>query len=54
MQNGKFEVVSHIFRLNGWATIIVYMKNNNWSCNFWLKNDLKRVITTERRILHVH
>jgi hypothetical protein len=43
MQNGKFEIAPQIFRLNEWTTIIVNMKNNDWSCNFWLESDIKRV-----------
>ena len=44
MQNGKFEVAPQIFRLNAWTKIMVDMKNNDWSCNFWLESDVKRVI----------
>jgi FkbM family methyltransferase len=44
-QNGKFEFAPQIFRLNEWATIMIRMKNNDWSCNFWLESDVKRVIT---------
>jgi FkbM family methyltransferase len=43
MQNGKFEIAPQIFRLNEWTTIIVNMKSNDWSCNFWLESDIKRV-----------
>lgn len=41
MQNGKFEVAPQIFRLNAWDTIIIYMKKNDWSCNFWLESKPK-------------
>ncbi len=42
MQNGKLAIAPQIFRLNEWTTIIVNMKNNDWSCNFWLESDVKR------------
>jgi FkbM family methyltransferase len=44
MKNGKFKIAPQIFRLNAWTKIIVDMKNNDWSCNFWLESDVKRVI----------
>jgi hypothetical protein len=44
MKNGKYEVAPQIFLLNGWTAMMVNMKNNDWSCNFWLESDIKRVI----------
>jgi FkbM family methyltransferase len=41
MKNGKFEVAPQIFRLNEWPMIMIFMKKNHWSCNFWLESKLK-------------
>ena len=41
-QNGKYEVAPQIFRITEWMTIVVHMKNNGWSCNFWLEGPVKR------------
>ena len=41
MQNGKSEVAPQIFRLTEWPTIITHMRDNDWSCNFWLESALK-------------
>jgi FkbM family methyltransferase len=39
LQNGKYEVAPQIFRLTKWTAIIIYMKKNDWGCNFWLESD---------------
>jgi FkbM family methyltransferase len=41
MQNGIYEVAPQIFRLTEWSTIMMHMKGNDWSCNFWLESTLK-------------
>jgi FkbM family methyltransferase len=43
MQDGKLEIAPQIFRLYEWTTFIVDMKSNDWSCNFWLESDIKRI-----------
>jgi hypothetical protein len=42
MTNGHLEIAPRIYRFNGWTTIITYMKDNDWSCNFWLESNLEK------------
>ena len=41
LQTGKYENASNMFHLSEWKTIMVEMKKKDWSCNFWLENDVK-------------
>ena len=36
-QTGKPAIVQNVFHFIEWKTIMIEMKKNDWSCNFWLE-----------------